>query len=475
MPEWHSRFWPRNLAGRTALLLLVSLTVFHLGSLWMHQHGLRDAVAELGDARVADRLLSAARTIAALPTDERDRAAHDLSDPGLMLGWNPRPSLPASDAKANSAELQAHLAQGEARFAGGRFAPWRDGGVGMRGSLPLPDGTWLNFALAPMAAPSGLLGSTGAVASTSVMAVGIVGASLLLVRWLTGPLRRLAQAADGIGRGRVIAVPQDGPEEVQRVARALEAMQARITRLVDDRTQALAAVSHDLRTPITRLRLRAGFLADPEMQAAIDTDLEEMEGMIEATLAYLRDETETEPKQVTDLAALLSTLTDDVCDAGGVATYAGPNHIALPLHPSAVRRAFANLVNNAVAYGGGAQVSVVCSVAGVTASVEDTGPGIPEPDLDRVFEPFQRLEHSRNRGTGGVGLGLAIARQAIANEGGTVRLSNRRQGGLSAQVFLPDRATARHSSSSGQDTAAMSGRHLGRSPGAKPAGGTMET
>jgi len=270
-------------------------------------------------------------------------------------------------------------------------------------------------------------------------------------------------------------VAETGPEEVRHVAQAFNGMQARIHRLMQDHTQALAAVSHDLRTPITRPRLRAGFLADPEMQAAIDTDLEEMEGMIEATLAYLRDETETEPKQVTDLAALLSTLTDDVCDAGGVATYAGPNHIALPLHPSAVRRAFANLVNNAVAYGGGAQVSVVCSVAGVTASVEDTGPGIPEPDLDRVFEPFQRLEHSRNRGTGGVGLGLAIARQAIANEGGTVRLSNRRQGGLSAQVFLPDRATARHSSSSGQDTAAMSGRHLGRSPGAKPAGGTMET
>ncbi len=437
MPEWHSRFWPRNLAGRTALLLLVSLTVFHLGSLWMHQHGLRDAVAELGDARVADRLLSAARTIAALPTDERDRAAHDLSDPGLMLGWNPRPSLPASDAKANSAELQAHLAQGEARFAGGRFAPWRDGGVGMRGSLPLPDGTWLNFALAPMAAPSGLLGSTGAVASTSVMAVGIVGASLLLVRWLTGPLRRLAQAADGIGRGRVIAVPQDGPEEVQRVARALEAMQARITRLVDDRTQALAAVSHDLRTPITRLRLRAGFLDDRESQARMEADLDEMEGMISATLAYLQGEVDKEPPQLTDIGTLLSTLCDAATDAGQQVVLSGPAHFDVLCRHVALRRAVSNLIGNAVSYGGNASVRLEVGSGVVRIAVEDSGPGIPDDELERVFEPFHRREASRNRSTGGVGLGLTIARQAIEEQGGTLTLANRRGGGLRAAIRLP--------------------------------------
>jgi len=162
-----------------------------------------------------------------------------------------------------------------------------------------------------------------------------------------------------------------------------------------------------------------------------------MEGMIEATLAYLRGDTETEPKQVTDLAALLSTLIDNVCDAGGTATYAGPHHVAIELHPSATRRAFSNLLNNAVTYGGSAQVTVARSASGVTVRVEDAGPGIPAGDLERVFQPFQRLENSRNRGTGGVGLGLAIARQAIEREGGSVRLSNRRTGGLRAEVFLP--------------------------------------
>ena len=437
MPGWPSRLWPRNLAGRTALLLLVSLTVFHLGSLWMHQHGLRDAVAELDEARVADRLLSAARTIAALPADERDRVAHDLSDPGLSLGWNPRPSVATPDARAHGAELQARLAQGEARFARGRFAPWRDGGVGMRGSLPLPDDTWLNFALAPMAAPYGLLGGTGAVASTSVMAVGIVGASLLLVRWLTGPLRRLAQAADGIGRGRVIAVPQDGPEEVQRVARALDAMQARITRLVDDRTQALAAVSHDLRTPITRLRLRAGFLDDRESQARMEADLDEMEGMISATLAYLQGEVDKEPPRLTDIGTLLSTLCDAAADAGQQVVLSGPAHFDVLCRHVALRRAVSNLIGNAVSYGGNASVRLDIGSDALRIAVEDSGPGIPEDELERVFEPFHRREASRNRSTGGVGLGLTIARRAVEEQGGTLTLANLPGGGLRAAIRLP--------------------------------------
>lgn len=437
MPGWSSRLWPRNLAGRTALLLLVSLTAFHLGSLWMHQHGLRDAVAELGDARVADRLLSAARTIVALPADERDRAAHDLSDPGLSLGWNPRPSVAASDAKANSAELQARLVQGEPRFAGGRLAPWLEAGAGTRGSLPLADGTWLNFALAPQAPASGLLGGADAVASTSVMAVGIVGASLLLVRWLTGPLRRLAQAADGIGRGRVIAVPQDGPEEVQRVARALDAMQARITRLVDDRTQALAAVSHDLRTPITRLRLRAGFLDDRESQARMEADLDEMEGMISATLAYLQGDVDKEPPQLTDIGTLLSTLCDAAADAGQEVALSGPAHFDALCRHMALRRAVSNLIGNAVSYGGNASVRLDVGSDAVRIAVEDSGPGIPDDELERVFEPFHRREASRNRSTGGVGLGLTIARRAMEEQGGTLTLANRPGGGLRAVIRLP--------------------------------------
>jgi signal transduction histidine kinase len=188
---------------------------------------------------------------------------------------------------------------------------------------------------------------------------------------------------------------------------------------------------------ITRLRLRAVFLEDHETQAAIDADLDEMEAMIEATLAYLRGDFESEPKQVTDLAALLSTLVDQATDAGADAAYHGPNHVAVELHPSLVKRAFANLVNNAVTYGGNACVTLAVLDSGIQVKVEDDGPGIPDGDLERVFLPFQRLDASRNRGTGGVGLGLAIARRGIEHDGGQLRLSNRQAGGLCALVSLP--------------------------------------
>ena len=320
MSGWLRRLWPRNLAGRTMLLLLVSLTVFHLGSLWLHQHDLRDARA---------------------------------------------------------------------------------------------------------------------VASTSFMAVGIIVVSLWLVRWLTGPLRRLVDVADRIGRGPRVSVPQDGPEEVRRLARALDAMQARIERSVSDRTQALAAVSHDLRTPITRLRLRTGFLDDPEMRAKMDADLREMEAMIEATLAYLQGDAEAGSERLTDVGAMLSTLCDATADAGGAIAFDGPAHLDAVCRPVALRRALANLIDNAVGYGGSAHVGLVREASAVRITVEDNGPGIPDANLDRVFEPFHRLEASRNRGTGGVGLGLTIARQAVVEQGGSLILANRPEGGLRAVITLP--------------------------------------
>ena len=437
---WHLRLWPRNLASRTVLLLLVSLTVFHLGSLWLHQHDLIESPAEMDEAQVAGRVVSAARAIAGLAPEERGRAARSLSDAMLSLSWSERPSVEADRQPAGPAlltRLLRGLLQGEPGFAAARFAQSGAAASELLGSLRLPDGTWLNLSVPPMAASSGMFGTADTIASTSVMAVGIVAASILLVRWLTGPLRRLAQAADGIGRGRTIAVPQDGPEEVRRVARALDAMQARISRLVDDRTQALGAVSHDLRTPITRLRLRAGFLEDREAQARIDEDLDEMEAMISATLAYLQGDLDPEPQQLTDVGALLSTLCDAAEDAGQAVSYLGPDHHNLLCHPVGLRRTMSNLIGNAVAYAGSAQVTLEPLPDGLRVLVEDRGPGIPPEELGRVFQPFHRLEGSRNRSTGGVGLGLTISRQAVVEQGGSLTLSNRPGGGLRAVICLP--------------------------------------
>jgi signal transduction histidine kinase len=207
--------------------------------------------------------------------------------------------------------------------------------------------------------------------------------------------------------------------------------------LVSDRTQALAAVSHDLRTPIQRLRLRAGFLDDAEAQRSIDADLDEMEAMVEATLAFLRGDADGEEPRPTDLAAILRTLCDEAADRGAAVAVAGPDHILLRLRPVAAKRAFANLIDNALKYGGAARVTLRESPAAAVVSVEDDGPGIPEAAMATVFEPFQRLEASRNRGTGGTGLGLTIARRAVEGHGGTIVLANRPGGGLLVTVRLP--------------------------------------
>lgn len=278
--------------------------------------------------------------------------------------------------------------------------------------------------------------TSDAIASTTVMAIGIVAASVLLGRWLTGPLRRLAEAADRIGRERAVVIPQDGPGEVVRVARALDAMQSRMTRLVDDRIQALAAVSHDLRTPITRMRLRAGFIDDPEVQAKMEADLDEMEGMIAATLAYVQGQGETEPPQLADVGAMLSTLCDAAMDAGQPVWFEGLAHLDVLCSPVALRRAVSNLISNAVNYGGSAACTLKQSGREVVIAVDDRGPGIPPDQLARVFEPFYRLDASRSRSTGGVGLGLTIARQGVVDQGGELTLANTLTGGLRAEIRL---------------------------------------
>lgn len=469
--------WPQNLSGRTILVLTAAVVLVHLSTVLLYRDEVSNRADTVFAGQVAGRLATAARVVTDTGLPQRDARAHALSSPGLELHWGdhatvgaflgaPSGSMTLPNFRRRMVELAPDLGEVAVQFgsAGAMGRP-----AVLNGSVRLADDTFLNFG-ATLAEAASPWTAHSTLFSTTLMAGGVVAVAAMLLRSLVRPLRRLAAAADAIGRGPDVAVAETGPGEVRQVAQAFNGMQARIHLLVHDRTQALAAVSHDLRTPITRLRLRAGFLDDPEMQAAVDADLEEMEGMIEATLAYLRGDAETEPRQVTDLAALLSTLTDDVCDAGGAATYAGPNHVAIELHPSAVKRAFANLVNNAVTYGGSVQVTVAPTASGVTVKVEDTGPGIPSEDLERVFQPFQRLEHSRNRGTGGVGLGLAIARQAIENEGGSIRLSNRQAGGLSAEVFLPCRSVDRQGSSPWQNRAA---RHTPHS-GVRPAENSME-
>ncbi|MBJ7251638.1 MAG: HAMP domain-containing protein [Acetobacteraceae bacterium] len=434
------RLLPDTLGGRIVLVLLVGLMAFHLGSLWLHQIGTEAMLGTTREAQLAERLVATKRAVAELPIEERDRTAHALSTVSLDMHWTRAATVqPVQASSARIEALRSRLGELVPEFdiTGLRLGYGEDGVAGhqLLGALPLPDGSWLNFSAALFRPPAS---EHATLLSTTAMAVGILLLGLLVVRLIGRPLRALSDAADRFGGpGPVVPVPEEGPREVRYAAQAFNRMQGRIDRLIADRTHALAAVSHDLRTPIARLRLRAGFVEDGEAARAIDADLDEMEAMIDATLAYLRGETESEPRKPADIVAMVETLCDAAADAGAAVTYAGPSQARLVCSPMTLKRAFANLIDNAVKYGGGARVALEDKGHEILVRIEDDGPGIPEADMQAVFEPFRRLETSRNRGTGGSGLGLTIARRAAEQHSGTVQLSNRPAGGLLALVRLP--------------------------------------
>jgi signal transduction histidine kinase len=254
------------------------------------------------------------------------------------------------------------------------------------------------------------------------------------MRLITRPIESLAVAAEELGRGvRPGDVPETGLNEVRLAARAFNRMQRRIRRMIEDRTQMIAAISHDLRTPITRLRLRAEFVEDPEEQQKMLTDLDQMEAIIRSTLAFAREDSDTEPTEPVDLTVLLQ----DVADDHPPARLNGSAGCVLRARPVALRRCFNNLVENAIRYGNSAEIAIKDLADEVEVTVDDTGPGIPEGRFKDVFRPFVRLEESRNRDSGGAGLGLAIARSVVLAHGGTITLANRKEGGLRALVRLP--------------------------------------
>jgi signal transduction histidine kinase len=314
--------------------------------------------------------------------------------------------------------------------------------IGMR----LPDGPWVNVALR-MPNARWFLSRTFLAAFLLMTAVA-AALTLWAVRRLTAPVATLAAAAERLGRDvNTPPLPEDGPAEVAKAAAAFNTMAARIRRFLADRQFMLAAIGHDLRTPITRLKLRAEFIEDDELRRKTLADLDELEAMVSATLAFGRDTLSDEPLVPLDLAELLRTLLDEAGDywpdAAERLSYTGPGHLTAQARPLALKRALTNLVSNAVKYGGAARIVLAPASAGpaapgmITVTVDDEGPGIPPEEVERVFQPFVRLEASRNRETGGVGLGLTIARNILRAHGGEVTLAARPGGGTRATATLP--------------------------------------
>lgn len=274
----------------------------------------------------------------------------------------------------------------------------------------------------------------------AILLASVAALSALAVRALTRPLRVLANAATELGHDiHRLPLAEIGPLEVQRAAQAFNTMQERLIRYLEDRNRILAAVSHDLKTPITRLRLRAELLEDSPLREKFQADLDDMQRMAQAALDFLRSGEETEPAAAVDCNALLDCLREDAEDTGHSVAINGTAGQPLCCRPLALKRCLTNLIDNALKYGQCAEIAVMDRPERLILTIRDHGPGIPGTELERVFEPFYRLESSRSRDTGGTGLGLSIARNIARAHGGELMLRNHPSGGLEAVLELPRR------------------------------------
>lgn len=452
------RWRPRSLAGQLALVLVGALVAAQAVAFGLFARERVEAYRDAYREGVSARLASLVRLIEDSPPELHQRIAATANSSLLRISFaaravvatDPDPDSASNVVAARLAELLARSPQDvQVAFAAEPFGRWGRRGEGESGearpwrarwlsvSVRLGDGRWLNASTERPPVPP--LGRAFLAAFLmSAVSVAVLGA--WAVRRMAKPMRSLAEAADRLGRGEPVeALPEAGPEETQRLVAAFNRMQERLDRYVRDRTATLAAVAHDLRTPITTLRLRAEFVSDEEIRAKIVETLDEMQAMAEAGLAFARGESTSEPTRRTDLAALVESVVDDISEQGRDVrlTSSAQERVVLPCRPSAVRRALTNLIENATIYGARARVGLERLDHDVRITVDDEGPGIPSADLERVFEPFVRLEGSRSRETGGAGLGLSLVRSAARGHGGDAWLENRAGGGLRAILSLP--------------------------------------
>jgi signal transduction histidine kinase len=441
------RFVPDSILGWLVLILIAGLAASQALTALAHNMDRNEAIVEIEDIRAAERVATFATFLQHTAAVLRPSIAGSFSGPSMTVDVANRSNVP-EDAVID--RRLGHLARAIAERLHGNdwqeirvahATPSEDqkakGQMPIRTSIALRDGVWINFEFA--AIESLPLATFRVVAWTVFSIVLVLGLSFYAFHRVTRPLASLTRAAEALGRsGRTEALQETGASEVRRAARAFNEMQGRIRRLIEDRMQMVAAISHDLRTPITRLKLRAEFVDDPDEREKMLRDLDEMETMIRETLALSREDANPEPRVRLDLARLLAesveglehvTLEIDPSLAEGAA--------AIEAQPIALKRAVANLIENAVVYGKRAEVRLAQTADEFEIRIEDQGPGIPEPEFERVFRPFYRLEASRNRDSGGAGLGLAIARSVVRSHGGDIVLANRPEGGLRATISLP--------------------------------------
>ena len=434
-----------TITWRTVLVLFVFMGILHVVSLWTYRSAIDDEIATNNSVQLAERLAAIRRSVMRVPVPEREAVAHALAGGPIDVHWSLMGHAVAGTdgVVPNLPDLKDRLVAVEPDLGGmnlvigssSQFAA--DPHVSII-SMRLPDQSWVNVSIVDVRA--GRLSSHGTLYSTTVMTVGLALAAVVLARWLNKPLRAFAGAANRFATGaEVVQIPERGPEELRQLAAAFNDMQVRIKKLIDDRTQTLAAISHDLRSPLTRLKLRLEELNAPEAREEMTADIEEMEVMIEGTLAFLKSDRLDEPIRAFDLVSMVEAVVLDYSDMGKKVRLTSPESLVVSGRRLALKRAVTNIIDNAIKYGEQAEVTLSNSDELATLVVTDRGPGIPAADREAVFAPFHRLEASRNKETGGVGLGLTVSRSAVRAHGGEMSLGDGPEGGLAVRIDIPIR------------------------------------
>jgi len=396
----------------------------------------RLSIREEEARRASEHIVVVARILEDERPERRAKVVEYTSTEHFKLAWLAGPAEPGRTSVALE-EMRSEMMLWEPTLRGKdlrlHLAPGNPTEV--IGWLQLSDRSWLRFRAHDLVGTWKLRLGQIAIAGLPMLALVVVAMTTL--RSILRPLRLLADAVTRVGKGDSIVLEEQGPREFRRLIRAYNDMQARIAAMIKDRTEALAAVGHDLRTPLSRLRLHVDNVTDAQTRGALIRDMDEMEQMLESLLTFFRGNSHGEQKQLVDLAVLAATIVDDLQDRGFEIGYVGPQHCDTELRPLEFKRALSNLAENACHYGSTVVVRLMAGDSTIRIRVEDDGPGVPEKDLQRILVPFQRLDPARRRNTSGVGLGLPIAARVVAEAGGTLTLSNRAEGGLCAQIELP--------------------------------------
>jgi signal transduction histidine kinase len=428
----------RGISGQIAALVVVSIIVIHLiitATFYFHRPDQPDP-----QAGGHSQLIASVQLLSAAPASERPRLMADIARafPQLDIAALAPGPVPAAEDRDGPGlhSLHHRLGSNYRMFSLAPNSLTQAQDVHKIG-IALPDGVMISAKILPSRSPPFWGGPWMMTLLFVIVSLTLLG--LWAARALTAPLSSFARAAESFSlNGAAAPLPERGPEEIRSAARALNRMRERITTLIDDRTRMLAAISHDLRTPITRLRLRSEFIEDELHRGQMLRDLDQMRSMLESVLSFLRNDSKLESMTLIDIASTLQLVTDQFADMGSKVSYDGPGHAMVTARPDDLHRAVTNLVENAVKFGAEALIRLRISPQAVTIEVEDDGPGISDARKEIMLEPFVRGDDARNMDeASGFGLGLSIARAIVVAHGGELTLNDRQPHGLIVRIDLP--------------------------------------